>query len=161
MLVVAAWNVFPIHSLISVGGLSGVKAGLAEVFNQYSGGANVSSSDAVTTQRILGQSTHQFEGGNDKFHKSPTVQDKDLFEQWRLSLIQQPIMLSYEMDSIAINYLVEMIEPGKGEVCYEALEKFLGGKFHIQSQAEEAAEKRKKEQEEQEEQEKQEEQVTR
>ena len=71
--------------------------------------------------------------------------DPDQMAKWRLSLTQNPVMLTTDLSVLPISNLVERVDAAKEDACYKALEDFLGGKFQVKKKEEERREKQKAE----------------
>ena len=93
------------------------------------GSSNTANSKA---HRMVSQSEIVWIGGDKAFHKSSTLTDPKEMDKWKLSLIQNPTMLRTDMCLNPISEVVGALAEDKEKTCYDALEQFLSGKFHLQ-----------------------------
>ena len=93
-----------------------------------------------TAHKMFSQSEMAWVGGDKAFHKSATLTDPKQMDKWRLSLIENPTMLTTDMDLIPISVVVGAHQPDKKTTCFNALKQFLGGKFHLQQKREDEEE---------------------
>ena len=99
-----------------------------------------SSAASSTAHKMFSQSEMAWVGGDKAFHKSATLTDPKQMDKWRLSLIENPTMLTTDMDLIPISVVVGAHQSDKKTICYNALKQFLGGQFYLQQKREDEEE---------------------
>ena len=101
-------------------------------------------SSIIDTNAILSQSCVSFKGGSGELHYMSTIADRNMMRKWKTSLEKCPTMLDHDIELLPISHLIRICPNDplgiKAVACRQALEKFLGGKFSIQTKKEEKME---------------------
>ena len=131
-----------------------VKACLSASFSGglFDAGAEVSGSHSHDMQTkfntILNQCTSQWYGGRRDLHTQETITNQDKMSKWRLSLGENPTMLTTEVCLEPISTVISCLDPKKDKASYDALKDLLGGEFKVlASREKEREENRRKEEE--------------
>ena len=100
--------------------------------------ASVSYEQSLSSESraILGRCRMEWNGGDSQFHTRETMTDPQVMNKWRLSLAENPAMLTTDLSLTPISDIVENVNRAKGKECYMALEEFLGGKFNLRKDEE-------------------------
>ena len=88
------------------------------------------------SRAILGRCRMEWNGGDSQFHTHETMTDPQVMNKWRLSLAENPAILTTDLSLTPISDIVENINGSKGKECYMALEEFFGGKFNLRKEEE-------------------------
>ena len=114
-----------------------VKACLSASFSGslFNAGGEDSGSDSLNmeakSKTMLSQSTVHWCGGSRDLHMKDTITDPDKMSKWKLSLGENPTMLSTEMCLEPISTAIWCLDPKKDTASYDALNDLLGGKFQL------------------------------
>ena len=98
---------------------------------------------------MLSQSTNHWYGGCRDLHTRDTITNQDKMSKWRLSLGENPTMLTTEMCLEPISTVISCLDPKKDKASYDALNDLLGGEFKVLASREKEREEenRRKEEE--------------
>ena len=114
-----------------------VKACLSASFcgSLFSAGGEVSGSDSLNMEAkfktMLSKSTVHWYGGSRDLHMNDTITDWNKMSKWKLSLGENPTMLTTEMCLEPISTVISCLDPKKDTASYDALNDLLGGQFKI------------------------------
>ena len=114
-----------------------VKACLSASFSGglLSAGGEISGSDShsmeAKSKTILSQSTVHWYGGSRNLHANDTITHPDKMSKWKLSLGENPTMLTTEMCLEPISTAISCLDPKKDTASYDALKDLLGGQFEF------------------------------
>ena len=101
----------------------------------FNAGGEDSGSDSLNmeakSKTMLSQSTVHWCGGSRDLHMKDTITDPDKMSKWKLSLGENPTMLSTEMCLEPISTAIWCLDPKKDTASYDALNDLLGGKFQL------------------------------
>ena len=132
-----------------------VKACLSASFSGglFSGDGEVSGSDSYNmeakSKTMLSQSTVHWYGGSRDLHMKDTIANQDKMSKWKLSLGENPTMLTTEMCLEPVSTAISCLDPKKDTASYDALNDLLGGQFKLiasrEREKEEANRKREEE----------------
>ena len=98
--------------------------------------AGYEQSSSSESRAILGRCRLEWNGGDSQFHRHETLTDPQLMNKWRLSLAENPAMLTTDLSLAPISDLVEKVNGSKGKECYRALADFFGGTFALRKEKE-------------------------
>ena len=132
-----------------------VKACLSASFSGglFNADGEVSGSDSYNmeakSKTILSQSTNHWYGGNRDLHVKGTITNQDKMSKWKLSLGENPTMLTTEMCLEPVSTAISCLDPKKDTASYDALKDLLGGEFKLLAsrERERKEENRKREEE--------------
>ena len=114
-----------------------VKACLSASFSGglFSADGEVSGSDSYNMEAkskiMLSQSTVHWCGGNRDLHVKDTITNQDKMSKWKLSLGENPTMLTTEMCLEPISTVISCLDRKKDTASFDALKDLLGGEFEI------------------------------
>ena len=123
-----------------------VKACLSASFSGglFSAGGEISGSDSYNmeakSKTILSQSTVHWYGGSRDLHANDTITHPDKMSKWKLSLGENPTMLTTEMCLEPISTAISCLDPKKDTASYDALKDLLGGQFEFLARKEKGRE---------------------
>ena len=83
------------------------------------------------SKTILSQSTVNWCGGSHDLHMKDTITNQDKMSKWKLSLGENPTMLTTEMCLEPISTVISCLDPKKDKPSYDALKDLLGGEFKL------------------------------
>ena len=110
----------------------------AIIYGNYSldSGYNRGSSALMQLKR-LSESTEWFwSGGDSNLHNESSVEDSEQMAKWKLSLLNDPAMLTTEMNLIPISTIVALVDRNKNDCSYKALLHLAGSEFSTRRQRE-------------------------
>ena len=132
-----------------------VKACLSASFSGglFGSDGEVSGSDSYNMEAkyktMLSRSTVHWYGGSRDLHMKDTITNRDKMSKWKLSLGENPTMLTTEMCLEPISTVISCLDPKKDTASYDALKDLLGGEFRLLAsrERERKEENRKREEE--------------
>ena len=86
---------------------------------------------------MLSQSSVHWCGGSCDLHMNDTITSQDKMSKWKLSLGENPTMLTSEMYLEPISTVISCLDPKKDTASYDALKDLLGGEFKLLARKEE------------------------
>ena len=125
-----------------------VKARLSASFcgGLFNASAEVPTADSLDMEAraVLSGSTFHWCGGSRDLHVKDTITNQDKMTKWKLSLGQNPSMLTTEMCLEPISTVISCacIDRKKGAASYDALQDLLGGQFKLLARKEKEREER-------------------
>ena len=126
--------------------LEEVKACLSASFSGdlFSDDGDISGSDSsnieTKSKTMLKNRTVHWCGGSRDLHMNDTITNRDKMFKWKLSLGENPIVLTTEMCVEPISTAISCLDPKKDTASYDALKDLLGGQFELLARKEKGRE---------------------
>ena len=101
-------------------------------------------SELNKSKEILSRSTSLWKGGDASLHDKNNFINEDAMSKWKVSLMNNPVMLEHSLSLMPISEIVKRVDRAKFIGCTQALKSFLGGEFKVKENEDRAEKDRQK-----------------